>query len=516
MGRCSVSIQLLRRRTHEVSDTISLGRNRKQIYYSFMLLLSCLTSANLTAYDMIKFFSEMKHRGGIAEAFWRIDLLVKRWNYKADEASKIVSNIVEKGEFRDFLSRFSQSISVGMNMRDFLVVESTKYMITFDSEYWRTTDKLKQIAETFSAILTSVSFMAISMLISNMVFSFGDAQTMLTVTALAIAGTLFILDFFIYVMSPKETLVHDYIHKPFGLVRLFKINTPLLLFGLIAGFSIPALLLLLPGMTKNLSYPVGIPLILLGIPLFLFGRTARRRVKNIKDLEEQYPPFIRNLGDAITSTASAREALVIIRASDYGKLNGPILRMDRKMYAGMGDDIAWKMFIEECGSSLISNHMHAFTDSLALGAKAAQSSDAVFNSLIKTYTRRKKRELVTGFLKAIAIPLQVTFTAVLILIHALVTMFSGIANSAGQYLTMLTPSDPVLVAYYVYTIIVATAFGTAIAVHFLEGESPFGLTYFSGLQMLTTGLVIIVGSIGAEALLGQFTVVSQTMPNIGE
>lgn len=509
-----MSIPLLGHRTQDGGDTIKLGKNKKQTYYSFMLLISSLTSADLTAYDMIKFFSIMKHRGGIAEAFWRIDLLVKRWNFKTDEAVKIISKIVEKGEFRDFLSRFSQSISVGMNMRDFLVVESTKYMITFDSDYGRTTDKLKQIAETFSAILTSVSFMAISMLISNMVFSFGNSQTMLIVTALAIAGTLFILDFFIYVMSPKEMLIHDFVHKPFGLARFLKINTKLLLFGLIAGFSIPALLLMLPGMTEDLLYPVGVPLVILGIPLFLFGRSARKRVKNIKDLEEQYPPFVRNLGDAITSTASAREALVIIRASDYGKLNGPILRMDRKMYAGMGDDIAWKLFIEECGSSLISNHMHAFTDSLALGAKAALSADAVFNSLVKTDTRRKKRELVTGFLRAIAVPLQVTFTAVLILIHALVTMFGGIASNAGEYLTMLTPSDPILTAYYVYTIIVATAFGTAIAIHFLEGESPFGLTYYSGLQMVTTGLVVIVVSIGADALLGQFTVVSQALPNI--
>ena len=487
--------------TKDVGGRIAPGKNPQRQFYSFMLLLSCLTSADIAIADLVKAVSNMHHRGFIQVAFWRMRTLVYKWNFKVQDASKYISTMVPKGEFRQILERLSQALNAGMKLKDFNKVESTKYMIQYDSEYSRITDRLKQISEAFSAVLTSVSFLAVSILISNMTFSLGNPTTMLIATGAAIAGTLFVMTFLIRLYSPKEGLLHTLEHRPFGLDKFHGMNRTLQIIGMVIGFGLPALLFYLPIVGGSMSLALGVPLIAAGIPLFFFGRIAKKRVSQVKSVEEQYPPFIKNFGDAFTVSTSSKEAIRILAGSDYGKLNGPIARLNKRLNAGMSTDIAWELFVEECGSFLIQNHTFALHDSLALGARAARASDAVFKSFVASQGRRKKRELVSGFLRAIIIPLQMTFTGVLVLIQALVGVFASFAAKASQYLVLLHPLDTSLINYYVYSIVATTIFGTTFAMQLVEGESEYDFTYYLGLQMLLTGVIVIATATGAAALL---------------
>ncbi len=485
--------------------SMKLGKTPRLQYYGLMVMMSAITDVNLLASDFVKAVSVQEGRGYIAEAFTRMRILVLKWNYKVQDASRIVASALPKSEFKLLLERFSLALAAGMKVSDFNRVESSKYMIQFEAEYARIIDRLKQISETFSALLSSVSFLAVSMLISTMTFGFGSPEEIMIATAVAIGGTIFAMVFLIRSYAPKERVMREGGHKPFNLDRYHSINRPLLAACGVVGVCLPGLLMALsPFFVSHLELSLGIPMIVAGVPLIFFGRLVRKRIKKIKLIEDSYPAFIKNFGDAFSVTASAKETIRILSESDYGVMNGPIGNLHKRFEGGINSDTAWALFNEECGSQLIDTHTASFQDALSLGARAAPASEAVFKAVNGAQSRRKQREQVAGYLKATVIPLQLTFAGVLTLVQAIVAMFSEIASRASTYLTLLTPISQNAIVFYVYGIIASSLVGASVGVSIMEGESEYDLTYFLGLELLLTGLVVAATAFGASALLGQF------------
>jgi len=483
---------------------IKLGKYPRLEFYSFMTLLSGLTTVDVLASDFVKAMSEMTHRGYIAESFGRARALL-RWNYKIQDAVRLVATTLPKSEFRQHLERFSQAIAAGMRLSDFCRVESSKYMIQYDAEYSRIIDRLRQVSETFSALLSAVSFLAVSMMISSMTFGFGNPLTVLLSTGVAIGGVIFAMLFLIRAYCPKELSLFQGSHRPFNLDRFHAMNRPFLIAGVVVGLVLPGVLFASsPFFFSNIQYAIGVPMIVAGVPLYLFARVARKRIRTISQIEEQFPAFVKNFGDAFAITASSRETLRVLKGSDYGALTGPISSLYARLKAGIDSRLGWRLLAEESGSYMIQYHTDALLDALTLGARAPLASDAVFSSITASQGRKKKRELVSSFLRATVVPLQITFAAVLTMVQAIVQIFSKIATLASTYLVLLTPIPQYLIVYYTYAVIASTLFGTALGIAMVDGESEFDLTYNMGFQLLICGAIVGVAAIGASLLLGQF------------
>ncbi|MGD0636810.1 MAG: hypothetical protein ABSA72_02050 [Nitrososphaerales archaeon] len=484
---------------------IRLGKGADLEFNAFMLLLACIKDIDVASGDFIKGISAMSNRGYISQVFLRMRTLVTQWNYKAQDATTIMAKGLPKSEFKQFLEKLAQALSAGVRLREFNRVQSTKYMIQFDANYSRVIDRLRQVSEMFSALVSSISFMAVSMLIASMTVGLGNPMTVLITTCVAVIVTVFTMVFLIRTFTPRERVLIKGDYLPFNLHRFHKINRPLLIICAFVGIGLPAILLQFHPFSGNLGLAIGLPMAVAGAPLIVVGRVARKRVEKVTRSEEQYSAFIKNFGEAYAVTASTRESVRILTHGDYGGLDEEIYNMLARLDGGMTSETAWKFFSEDTGSYLIQYHTEALRDSLALGASGARSSEEVFTSFNAAQSRRKKREQVSGFLKAMVTPLQLTFAAVLTFVQAIVVIFSLIASQAAQYMVLLRPVDPNLVAYYSLAIVAACLVGSALGISIVEGQSEFDLPYSLGIHLVATGVIVGITAFAAGLLLGQFS-----------
>jgi len=483
---------------------IRLSRSPELEFNAFMLLLNCVKDVDLTASDFVRGISQMSQRGYVYLVYQRMRTLVLQWNYKVEDATTIMAKGLAKSEFKQFLEKLAQAISAGVRLREFNRVQATRYMIQFEANYNRIIDRLRMVSEMFSALVSSISFMAVSMLISSMTVGLGNPTTVLITTGASVAAIVCTMVILIRTFTPRERVLLKSEYMPFNLHRFHVLNRPLLIVCGCMGFGLPAILLHTP-LSGNLALAIGLPMAAAGVPLLLIGRAAKKRVAKVTRSEEQYSAFIKNFGEAYAVTASAKESIKILTHGDYGALDESIYNMLARLEGGMTSDTAWKCFSEECGSYLIQYHTEALRDSLALGASASRSSEEIFSSFNAAQSRRAKREQVSGFLKAMIIPLQLAFAAVLMFVQAIVVIFSLIAQQAAQYIVLLRPIDPVLVSYYSLAIIVSCVAGSSIGISIVEGQSEFDFPYNLGLLLVATGAIVALTSLGADALLAQFS-----------
>jgi flagellar protein FlaJ len=504
----------------EKDRTIKVSKYPSQIYYTFMVFLSSIEGTNIGFREFIKFVVNLEYLEGIAHAFRKIRNLVVRWNYKDSDACRIVASMVSDHMLKGFISRLAQAIAVGMQLQDFIKIESSKYMILYDYEYGRTMERLKTLSEAFSAILTSVSFLSIAMLLTNMLLGIGEAQAVLASTFIMIALAVFVLNFFIYRVAPRERILHELDRMPFGLLNFVKFNKPLLVACTLFALLMPLILtetLIQASFTNILLkflFPIPLPFMIAGFALFTFGRSAKKRIDKVKQIEEHYPPFLKSLGDAFASTLSLKNAIQILTTTDYGPLNALIRRLNKRLNAGISNLVCWQLFIEEGGSEMIRAHTYSFHHATMLGANPINVADALFSSVTNIQAWRQRRQQVAGYLKGIAIPLQIVYSAILVLVQTLLNIFTEFAKEASRYISFLHPIDSIQMAYYVFGIIVVTTIGTAIAIYVVEGESQFSFTYTLGLLLFLVGFTVFMMSVGATNLLEMFSNLRELIGNV--
>ena len=127
--------------------------------------------------------------GDLSKIFKRISSAVERWNYGLHEAVKYVSKEVRDKEIFSFLKRFSDSLTLNMDLRDFTRIEFEKMMTNLVDEFERGLERAKKLIDAYSAILTSSTFLSVSMLLVSSIFGM-KTERLLALTALGIFSTL--------------------------------------------------------------------------------------------------------------------------------------------------------------------------------------------------------------------------------------------------------------------------------------------------------------------------------------
>jgi flagellar protein FlaJ len=493
---------------------LSSSKKLEEEYSSMMLFFATILSAGMNIKAAFRSLSSIKEPlVNTSRVYNKLHMLVNRWAYRQQDACILVAELIKAKRLKSFLLRLAQAIQIGTSLNDFIKIEYSKYLLSSQFEFDRAMDKLRGLSEAYSAILTSGTFVSVSMLITSGLMGAGSVSSILTLTFLLTVVTSGALCVVIYINSPKAKIPNDMPNRPVKLKRLEKIAKPLLFINLVTlsgiivlvsldGFSFQDVLGL-KGMLRFL-FPIPMPFFIAGLMLFIIGFLGVKQIDRIKDLDTMFPIFIKTLGDASAVTGSLSSGVERIAKNDYGPLNYLIRRLHTRIRIGIKHDSSWDYFAGESGSEMIRKFVNIFVAAVKNGARVKDAAYSIFDAATDELTRRRRREHVAKYLNGLVIPLQATLVAILTLTGALLEIFNKFAGMVRDYVSIVSVIDAYLVVLYCAGIVLSLSVINSLAVHFIERSSLFNFIKRLGLILIISALTNFVVGYFSTSLLEIF------------
>ena len=472
-------------------------RRLREIYPFMVIHLYSLSTASPSSRDIMKMAGRSSLAlSDVSKIFSKISTLVEKWHYTLHKAVRYVASQVSEKRVKKFLQRLSDSVNVNMDLRDFMKVEYEKMMADKVAEFDRAVERVKRLIEAYSAIMTSNIFLSVSMLLTSMIYGI-DVNRILIVTTVAVATSLAFIAFFTSRSLPKDPILHDDPRRPEKLASIERMN-PIIL---ITSLSSTSLLILSPIKLKFFLDPIFAPMILAGAPLLMIGWVGKRWVKSAREMDENYAPFVKSLGDALEVSGSLKSACKVVSINDYGPLNKLLKRLGKRLELGFEQGKAVEMLGVESLSNLILSTCRIEADSLRYGSRQAITSKAIHDYILSHLANRKKRRQVAGAIRGLALPLQAIFSALSALISVLTRILSKFAKLIHTWFPVITPISYDTITIYFSGLMLAMAVASSYMIYSIEGDSKFTFTYQLGMLLTISGAVYHLALLASMKLL---------------
>ena len=448
-----------------------------------ILYLFSLSTASPNSRDLIKMAGDSDlSLGRFSKIFKRVSAVVERWNYGIHEAVRHVSKSIRDKRVKAFFERLSDTLTLDANLRGFLRIEFERMLTSLAEEFDRGLERAKKLIDGYSALLTSTTFLSVSMLLISVIYGM-KVENLLLLTALGTSAVLTLMIYLISTSLPPDPIILESGRTPQPLVTLRRslpILTPLLLTA--------SSLLTLSGSGNHLIDPLSLSTIISGIPLLAIGRLGSRWIKRAEQADKRLPAFVKDLGDAAEISGSLKSACKLILVNDYGRLSKLLGKLRRRLELGFDQRMALRVFGEESLSRLTSIASGVMADALGHGAKPSAVGKAVYDYLQRRLENRRKRLQVAGMLWGIALPLQGSFAAISALITALMKTLYHFALLIQSWFPLISPIPVSLIRSFFYSIGLEMAVASSLAYYRLRGDSSFTFAYCLGALLTITGV----------------------------
>ena len=473
-------------------------RKRLREIYSLMIIhLYSLSTASPSSRDIMRMAGKSSLAlSNASKIFSKISALVERWHYTLHKAARYVASQISEERVKRFLQRLSDSVNVNIDLRNVMKVEYEKMMANKAVEFDRAIEKAKRIIEAYSAIMTSNIFLSVSMLLTSMIYGI-DVNRILILTAIAAASSLAFIAFLTSKSLPRDPILHNDPRRPEKLASIERIS-PIIL---ITSLSSLSLLILSPIKPRFFLDPISVPMILAGAPLLMIGWMGKRWVKSAGEMDENYAPFMKSLGDALEVSGSLKSACKVVSINDYGPLNKLLKRLGKRLELGFEQGKAVEMFWVESLSNLILSTCRIEADSLRYGSRQSITSKAIHDYVLSHLANRKKRRQVAGAIRGLALPLQAIFSAISALISVLTKMLSEFARLIQAWFPVITPISDNAITIYFAGLMLVMAVASSYMIYSIEGDSKFTFTYQLGILLTISGIVYHLALLASMKLL---------------
>ncbi len=238
------------------------------------------------------------------------------------------------------------------------------------------------------------------------------------------------------------------------------------------------------------------------LPYFLYRYS---RFVWLRNVEIQFPNFIRDLADSVRSGMSLPEAIGIVSRSNYGKLTEEVIKMNNRLSWGTPFLRVMEIFEKKVEKSkMITEAIKIIKESYQSGGNIVSTLDAVSNDIMMLKEAEAERASLVKEQILIMYGIFVMFLIVsIIIINVMVPMMATqpkMAQQDNQYLLFQNPCEnsvgfPCSLFSFISSMI---------------GISPTGIaSYYVALFFLTVliqGLFIglIAGQIGENSIIAGF------------
>jgi len=487
----------LRRFVERLGERNSL---ENELYFVITYLYGLATSY-CSLLDMFNYVaqSEFKRCGRL---FDRVKVLAKTWHLGFVNALEVVSKDTKSKLLKDFLERFSQMLKTGEMYEKFLMMEHEAYVVAYEAEYERNLKNVENLGNAYSAIVTSVTFVAITLTLTQALMGGGGGasfQSTSTFLGLTLIATLILSVFVLYLVTPVDGFI--YMHKdlrhPKEFSRLRRFLPISIVASVALGIAIP--FLPLPGST------VGWALLGFSIPLLPVGILAKRADNAVKAKENAFPTFIRTLGTTagITGYSTAR-ALKLLLVRDFGILSTQVRALHSRLSIGVDSKLCWRNLASECGSDMIRIFGGVYEATVSLGGDPGEIGKMISRNMLRRLVLRAKRIQVAAGIRAMIFPMHAIECALLAFMTTLLQFLVNMVNMGSQFGSSIglfqSSIDPSAIAPLFNGIMILMAITNAIALKVTEVSNGYRFLYHLAILLIMTGAVLVGVSFASDLL----------------
>ena len=415
--------------------------------HMFITRMGILSLGEIGAQSIFDILRQMTDYGELASEVKRIEILVDKWHTSLPEAARIVGQQSPSPLWSDFLDRMAFSIEAGQRIDEFMRAEQETIAQQYNTLYDTRLEKVDSLKEIYVALVSAGLFGLVIAGIHLVLFETGSTGSdLITILArmrwLLLASLLFVIlqigAFFGFraAIPDEMTFARDEMITPYR--KLFTQSwilagsiSGVLLIGTIIVAFVYAEILLAQWDRYGLIL-IAVPFTPMLIPAFL----ERREEVQVGRRDESYPGFIRALG----GTAQARSAepsatIKALRGIDFGLLDTPIERLEKRLSTRIDSERAWDYFSSETNSDMITRYNRIYIEGAQSSGLPADTADLVSKSTTSHLSLRRRRSLSAGTMWGTAIGLQIATVASLNVTISIILQLggtiSGVASGLG-------------------------------------------------------------------------------------
>jgi flagellar protein FlaJ len=371
---------------------------------------------------------------------------------------------------------------------------------------------MENLGNAYSAIITSVTFVAITLTLTQTLVGGGSSSVSLQL-ALALVATLLISVFVLYLVSPVDKFV--YLNRDFRIPKEFQRLRKLLPISIAIG--IVASVILAYFVPKG--PPIGWLLLGFSIPLLPVGILASRADNAIKARENAFPTFIRTLGTTAGITGySTGKTIKLLLVRDFGVLSIPVRALHARLTIGVDSGLCWKSLASECGSETVRIFSGVYDATVSLGGDPGEIGKMISRNMIRRLVLRAKRIQVANGIRSMIYPLHAIECALLCFMTTLLEFLLQMVSVGAQYSTSLglfNPSiTPSSIAPMFQGIMILMAFSNALAMKISEVSNKYRFLYHLAILLVMTGGTMVGVSLSVDVLFNNLFKF-QVVPGLG-
>jgi flagellar protein FlaJ len=471
-----------------------------ELYFVITYMYGLATSY-CSILDMFNYVAHSEFRR-CGKIFDRVRVLAKTWHLGFVRALEQVSKNTKSSLLQDFLERFSQMLKTGELYDKFLMMEHEAYVVAFEAEYERNLKTVENLGNAYSAIITSVTFVAITMTLTQALMgssSTSNANAVSNQLGLALVGTLLLSVLVLYLVSPVDRFI--YLHKDLRVPKEFQRLKRVLPFSFLASIAAPVALFFLVPTTQT----VGWMLIGFSVPYLPVGLMSKKADNAVKARENAFPTFIRTLGTTagITGYSTAR-TLKLLLVRDFGILSTQVRALHSRLSIGVDSSLCWKNLASECGSEMIRIFGGIYDATVSLGGDPGEIGKMISRNMIRRLVLRAKRIQVASGMRSMIYPLHIIECALLAFMTTLLEFLVKMINMGSQFGTSMglfgSTVDPASIAPLFNAIMILMAIANAVAIKVCEVGNNYRFLYHLSLLLLITGGVMVGVSMSTTVL----------------
>jgi flagellar protein FlaJ len=487
----------LRRLLSKLSERNAL---ENELYFVITYLYGLATSY-CSLLDMFNYVaqSEFKRCGRL---FNRVKVLAKTWHLGFVNALEEVAKNSKSALLKDFLERFSQMLKTGEMYEKFLMMEHEAYVVAYEAAYERSLKNVENLGNAYSAIITSVTFVAITLTLTQSLMGGGaSAQSTSSLLAFALVATLVLSVFVLYLVAPVDGFIymHEDLRRPKEFVRLKQ-------FLMIAIFTSASLVTFVMVAAPPESM-IGWGLLAFAIPYLPVGIQAKRADNAVKAKENAFPTFIRTLGTTagITGYSTAR-ALKLLLVRDFGILSTQVKALHSRLSIGVDPRICWRNLASECGSDMIRIFGGIYEATVSLGGDPGEIGKMISRNMLRRLVLRAKRLQVASALRTMIYPMHAIECALLAFMTTLLQFLVNMVNMGSQFgnevnLGLFQSSiNPSSIAPLFSGIMILMAFTNAVALKVTDVSNNYRFFYYLSILLIMTGAIMLSVSVASNLL----------------
>lgn len=409
--------------------------------------------------------------------FKRISNLVSGYGFKISSAITDTLREVKITPFKEFLVRFSQSISYGDDSVEFLERELATSSTIFQATNERKQESMNTFLSLYGTMNSALLFLMVDFAVMGVLYDLGTGAMSLIAVGLAITSAM--MTFVIYIL-----------YKPFARM-IFPTHGSLLS---IAAITITGGMILLFH-DFAVIFASGLALICLGIYFRVMEHAEQT-------LEKDYLVFVRYFSRTFEAVGTLGQSLLGVLRGELGSMRPIVKKMHIRSQLGIDKRRIFKTMSQESKSQMIMMGNSVIGSTLEAGGGVGYVGDKLANLMEMILNIRSRREQNGRAFETTIYTMQLTSAGIGGALISILGVFTKLFSAMGTEIFSVSNVNTTQMRYLVLLLLVVLAYTGGFAITIAYGKPQAMSPLNIGALLIITVVVFEISTVLAQSIFG--------------